>query len=125
MITTNIFFMLLIKHFICDFPLQAFPYQYRNKGTYGHLGGILYSGMHVMGSMMVLAIYTDYRTAIMLSLFDGIMHYHIDWAKMNIGKKYVLKPDNSEWFWILMGFDQFLHALTYYIMVVCIVMMGA
>lgn len=36
------FFLLLIalltKHLIVDFPLQAFPYQYKNKGTYGASG---------------------------------------------------------------------------------------
>lgn len=113
----NILMLLLVKHFICDFPLQAFPYQYRNKGTYGHLGGILHSVIHVAGSFLVLIYFTSVEMALMLSLFDGLCHYHIDFAKMNIGRIYNLKPDNSEWFWILMGFDQLLHALTYYIMV--------
>jgi hypothetical protein len=48
----------------------------------------------------------------------GYMRYRyrdlirIDWAKMNAGNLYNLKPDNSEWFWILLGFDQLLHHLT-------------
>ena len=46
------------------------------------------------------------------ALIDAVIHYHIDWAKMNAGKHYNLKADNSEWFWILLGFDQFLHHLT-------------
>lgn len=117
MMSANVLFLLLIKHFVCDFPLQAFPYQYRNKGTYGHLGGILHSSIHIVGSMLVLFWFVDVKLACMLSLFDGIMNYHIDWAKMNVGKKFNLKPDNSEWFWILMGFDQLLHVITYYIMV--------
>lgn len=120
MMTTNVLFLLLIKHFVCDFPLQAFPYQYRNKGTYGHLGGILHSGIHVVGSMLVMLFFTNLYMALILSLFDGIMHYHIDWAKMNIGKKYSLKPDNSEMFWVLLGFDQLLHVTTYYLMVFAI-----
>lgn len=45
---------------------------------------------------------------------DRVAHYHIDWAKMNVGAHYGLLPNNSEWFWILLGFDQYLHALTYF-----------
>lgn len=40
----ELLFWLFTKHFIVDFPLQAFPYQYQNKGTYGHPGGLLHSG---------------------------------------------------------------------------------
>jgi len=36
---------------------------------------------------------------------------------MNASKRYDLKPDNSEWFWILLGFDQLLHHLTYFALV--------
>ena len=31
---------LFVKHFIVDFPLQR-PYQWMNKGRYGHLGGYM------------------------------------------------------------------------------------
>ena len=34
--------VLQIKHFICDYPLQT-AYQLRNKGTYGHPGGIIHA----------------------------------------------------------------------------------
>lgn len=117
MTQVNVLALLLLKHFVCDFPLQAFPYQYRNKGTYGHLGGILHSGIHVVGSLLVLVWFTDMSTAIALSLLDGLCHYHIDYAKMNIGRIFNLKPDNSEMFWVLLGIDQLLHMATYYVMV--------
>ena len=48
---------------------------------------------------------------------DAMIHYHIDWAKMNANNKLNLKADNSEWFWILLGFDQLLHHLTYFAIV--------
>ncbi|MEP7292538.1 MAG: hypothetical protein ABI835_12190, partial [Chloroflexota bacterium] len=35
-------FILELKHFVFDYPLQR-PYQFLNKGTYGHPGGILSS----------------------------------------------------------------------------------
>jgi hypothetical protein len=45
------------------------------------------------------------------------VHYHIDWAKMKISKRYDLQPNNSERFWILLGFDQLLHHITYFVIV--------
>ena len=53
----------------------------------------------------------------MFALEDAGIHYHIDWAKMNAKNKLKLKADTSEWFWILLGFDQLLHYLTYFAIV--------
>ena len=50
----------------------------------------------------------DYKGAI-----EWIIHYTIDYFKMNVGLWYNLKPNNSEQFWWLLGFDQLLHYLTY------------
>ena len=104
---------LFIKHFICDFPLQTNPWLYRNKGTYLHPGGIVHAGVHGLGTILVLAPFAG-SLAMWLALFDMLVHYHIDWAKMNINKRYDLQPNNSERFWILLGFDQLLHHLTYF-----------
>lgn len=107
---------LFIKHFICDFPLQAFSWMYRNKGTYGHAGGLTHSALHGIGTFTVLVFYLGSH-AWLFALADTIIHYHIDWAKMNVNKRLNLKADNSEWFWILLGFDQLLHHLTYFAIV--------
>ncbi len=32
---------LFIKHFICNFPLQTYPWMYLNKGTYLHPGALV------------------------------------------------------------------------------------
>jgi hypothetical protein len=105
---------LFIKHFICDFPLQMFPWLYNNKGRYLHPGGIVHAASHGIGTFIVLALLIDSKTALTYALIDFIVHYHIDWAKMNLSSKYDLKPTNSEWFWVLLGFDQLLHHLTYF-----------
>ena len=104
---------LFIKHFICDFPLQACPWMYLNKGRYGHAGGLTHAAIHALGTLMVLAVF-QISTAWIFALADFMMHYHIDWAKMNANKKFKLAPGSSEWFWILLGFDQLLHHLTYF-----------
>lgn len=109
-------FWLFIKHFICDFPLQANPWMYRNKGTYGHFGGITHSALHGAGTLLVLVAFIG-SAAIHLALIDAVVHYHIDWAKMNFSSRHDLQPNNSEWFWILLGFDQLLHHLTYFAIV--------
>jgi hypothetical protein len=109
------------KHFICDFPLQAHPYQYRNKGTYGHPGGLLHSGIHGLATWWILAWFVDPMYALFLAALDSGVHYHVDWAKMNLNAKLGLKPDNSEWFWILLGLDQLLHFLTYIAIVAMVV----
>lgn len=107
---------LTVKHFICDFPLQAHPYQYLNKGTYGHLGGLLHSFIHYVGAALVFCQFLGVAGLVYASA-DAIAHYHIDWSKVKIGKRFNLKPDNSEWFWILLGFDQLLHFAGYFALV--------
>lgn len=109
-------FLLFIKHFICDFPLQANPWLYRNKGTYMHPGGIAHAGIHALGTLLVLAPFIG-SLSMLYAAIDMLVHYHIDWAKMNISKRYDLQPNNSERFWILLGFDQLLHHITYFIII--------
>ena len=103
--------LLFTKHFVVDFPLQK-AYQWQNKGTYGHLGGILHAALHGVTTALVLMWYAPYAS-IWLGLIDMFVHYHIDWAKMNINKKYNWGANTHEEFWWLLGFDQYLHAITY------------
>lgn len=105
---------LVLKHFICDFPLQACPFMYLNKGTYGHIGGIFHAIIHVLGTFFVVAIFFSPLVAGAAAVVDGFAHYHIDFAKMRIGALMGWGPTTSEWFWILLGFDQLLHYLTYF-----------
>jgi|SRR5882672_2547571 len=114
-----LFLAFQMKHFICDFPLQAHTYLYKNKGTYGHLGGIIHSGIHLLGSLIVLNIF---HLPIWLALIDFVSHYHIDFIKMKINNAYNLTPTSSEWFWILLGVDQMLHQLTYILLIYIILL---
>lgn len=109
-----ILFWLLTKHLIIDFPLQI-PYMYRNKGTWGHPGGILHSLLHGIGTLAVINFVTSFsfELAFMIGLFDFLTHYLIDFGKMNVNRLFNLKPDNSEKFWWLLGLDQWLHQMTY------------
>lgn len=44
---------LQIKHFIWDFYYQP-PYMWQNKGTFGHPGGIVHSGLHAITTFYLL-----------------------------------------------------------------------
>jgi len=109
-------FLLFVKHFFCDFPLQTSPWIYRNKGIYFHPGGIAHSAIHALGTWLVLVLFIG-EQAWIYALLDFIVHYHIDWGKMQLNKRYGLHPDNSNWFWILLGLDQLAHHITYFVIV--------
>jgi hypothetical protein len=117
-IELSLILWLFVKHFVCDFPLQAFPYMYLNKGKYFHLGGLMHAAVHFYGTTLVLWLCgIPLAVSIWMGLVDYVLHYHIDWAKVKVTKFYNLTPMTSEWFWILLGFDQLLHALTYFYIV--------
>lgn len=111
-----LFVLFQIKHLVFDFFLQG-PYQYLNKGKYGHFGGIFHALLHAYGTMFVLYFAVSsvlpFQTALLLSLVDAVTHYHVDWAKVNVTRYFKLTPTTSEWFWHLVGIDQALHQLTY------------
>jgi hypothetical protein len=110
-VTLWLILALFVKHFVVDFPLQK-PYQYLNKGTYGHFGGILHSSLHGLFTALVFWFVAP-LSCIFLGLFDAVIHYHVDWAKMNLNKKMGWGPTTHEEFWWLLGADQLAHALTY------------
>ena len=108
--------LLGLKHFIVDFPLQK-EYQWKNKGTYGHPGGLVHAGLHGVGTFIVLSFCLSPLGTLFLSLFDTVVHYHVDWAKMRLNEKFKWGPTTHEQFWTLLGFDQLLHYLTYVAMI--------
>lgn len=103
--------LLFTKHLIVDFPLQG-PWQWMNKGTYGHPGGLFHAFLHGVATMMCFTHYAP-QAAFWLGLFDAIIHYHIDWLKMNINAWYGWRAEKDEAFWWALGVDQYLHAITY------------
>jgi Protein of unknown function (DUF3307) len=103
---------LLIKHFIWDFYYQP-PYMWQNKGTLGHLGGIIHSGVHALTTIIILYQFISPENAVLLGLFEFVVHYITDWAKMNINRIKGWTATTHNEFWQLIGFDQLVHQLTY------------
>jgi hypothetical protein len=97
-----------IKHFVCDFLLQ-FPYMLGQKGIYGAQGGIDHAAIHGGFTFIILAPFIG-LIAVMLAIFDFVVHYHVDWVKQQLNNG--LTPADRK-FWIWFGLDQTLHYLTY------------
>lgn len=104
--------LLQLKHFVFDFLYQP-PWQFRNKGTYGHWGGIVHSGQHAIPTFLLLLLWLTPLAAGIIAVGEFLVHYHIDWAKMNINAKMGWGSDTHNEFWQLLGLDQLLHQLTY------------
>lgn len=109
-----VFFLLQIKHFVADFMLQT-PRMVMEKGTYGARHGIYHSLIQSAGTFIAFA-WIHPLLGVITALFDFVVHYNVDWAKMNINKHYGYTPQDPKfWFWL--GLDQLAHQLTYVVMV--------
>ena len=104
--------LLAIKHFVADFLIQT-PTMIAEKGRYGAIGGLEHAGIHGIGTAIVMYPFL-YSDALIISfifgLIDATIHYHVDWAKMNMSKG-LTTADHKFWIWF--GADQLLHSLTY------------
>ena len=104
--------LLLIKHIIADYFMQ-YGWMIKDKGNYGAWGGIAHSGWHGILTAVVLSIFIiPLLLIIILPIFDGVIHYHVDYVKSNIWKTKGYTPEN-QMYWITHGVDQLLHLLTY------------
>jgi len=77
---------------------------------------LAHSALHGIGTLIILAFWLG-AVAWVYALADTVIHYHLDGAKMNAGKRYALQPDNSDWYWTLLVFNQLLRLLTYFALV--------
>ena len=124
----GVLFWLELKHLIVDF-FQQTPYHYKNKGTYGHPGGLEHAFQHAFATMLILSMGTAISSwgVFWLGVLEFLLHYHIDYFKQNITKdkgwskllESKLEVYSDQYFNVI-GVDQFLHQLTY-ILLLCAV----
>ena len=112
---TLLLFVLMCKHAVCDLAIQSFrtptdKYKYFNKGFHVH------SLDHAVGTFVVLLFFINPLYAAVFAFIDYIFHWHIDWAKTNITRKYGWTKDGKA-FWRLQTFDQIAHYSTYALIV--------
>lgn len=102
-------FLLITKHLICDFYLQT-EEMVKRKGTLFDIIGFSHSAIQGAGTFICIIWFVNsFNEAIFLSIVDMILHYIIDFIKMNFGC-----PDiRTRKFWNHIGLDQYLHYVTY------------
>jgi len=103
--------LLQIKHWYIDFVNQSNE-EVSSKGIYGDRQGINHSAKHGLGTALAvwIAVGTPYLIfAVICGIIDFVVHYHVDWAKMNYGNRDITTPQ----FWNHLGLDQMAHQLTY------------
>lgn len=109
--------VLMTKHTAADFLLQT-PYQYLNKGIYGHPGGLLHAGIHIVLTIPVFLVLTPAFATLVPAVLAGefVVHYHVDWIKEQAVKRGGWDQETAQFWWAL-GLDQLAHMLTYLAMV--------
>lgn len=105
---------LLVKHFVFDFLWQP-PFMWKNKGTFGHWGGLVHSGIHAVATLVILFAILGPNNPVVIAavVIEFIIHYFTDYFKMNINKNYGWACNTHNEFWQLTGLDQLIHQLTY------------
>lgn len=104
---------LLAKHAVADFFLQN-ELITSQKGIYGAPGGLLHAFIHMALTAPLFLLFPGggMKLAAFILAGEFLVHYHIDWVKEQIVAR-------SGWnfadraYWAAMGVDQFLHGLTY------------
>ena len=113
--------VIMLKHTAADFFLQT-PYQYLNKGIYGHPGGLLHAGIHVALTPLVYLVIAPASLVLAgaIALGEFAVHYHIDWTKEQVNRRCGFTPQTAG-YWHALGVDQLLHGLTYIVIVAALV----
>lgn len=128
--------LLLVKHYVADFPLQ-YPVMYLNKGRYGAWGGIAHALMHGWFTGVVVLFFSP-EQATPAAVIDFIIHYNVDWLKVSVCAKrgwseYLTEHTFGKWkfnperrtmynphlaiysnaYFQALGLDQLVHVMTY------------
>ena len=104
--------LLFIKHWYIDFVNQTME-EVVSKGIYGNFEGVMHSFKHGMATAIIICLAIgQIELGLWLGFLDFVLHYHIDWAKININKRWNYTADNPQ-FWAWLGADQLAHSLTY------------
>lgn len=116
----TLFAAFAIKHYIADFPLQT-ARMVREKGHYGQIGGLVHAACHGALSLPILLIFLPSAfLALVLSIAETVVHYHLDFAKETLSRRLGDTPADHR-FWIVLGMDQLLHHLTYAVMITVLI----
>lgn len=112
----GLFTLFALKHLIADYYTQ-YSWMIRDKATYGAWGGIAHAGWHGILTFFVLEIFgLPFILSLLFGILDSVLHYHIDYVKSNFWKSKNLGP-SDQMYWAVHGTDQFLHIMTYVLII--------
>jgi hypothetical protein len=108
--------LLFVKHWYIDFVNQSME-EVVGKGIYGNAHGVMHSLKHGVATFIIMCLFlNDFPFAVIIGFIDFVLHYHIDWLKININKRYNYTTENPK-FWAWLGADQLAHSLTYLLLI--------
>ena len=109
MTTWLVLALLFVKHFLADYCWQS-DRMLKDKGHFGRLGGLQHAGLHGALTYVILMHFLNLQACVMLAVFDAIVHYTVDLVHRRATVKL---STNTDAFWMWIGIDQLVHALTY------------
>jgi len=112
---TIILFALMCKHAVADLAVQSFRVPSK-KHLYFNRGLHLHSLDHSVLTFITLLFFINPLSAVLFAILDYICHWHIDFTKSNILKKFNISREGPA-FWRLQTFDQVFHYATYALIV--------
>ncbi|HET7369725.1 MAG TPA: DUF3307 domain-containing protein [Gammaproteobacteria bacterium] len=123
----TLFLLLLIafqiKHFVADYLLQP-AWMVRGKDDLAHAGGYAHAALHGLGSAAIMLLFGLAALPLaVLAIADCVIHYAVDFAKARWSRSHPADI-KSRTFWMAHGADQFLHQLTYAVMIFVILVFG-
>ena len=104
--------LLLVKHFLFDFVFQT-KFQLAHKHIYGHPGGLVHAGLHLVGTLAAILVFT--RSAGLIAAIlaaEFAFHYHVDWTKEQVLRRTGWRDPDGR-YWAVFGADQLIHGLGY------------
>ena len=111
------FYILTLKHALCDFALQGRLKGDNRKWVLLSRKGLLHAFDHLVGTAIVLTVMnlylqTNWFIVPLIAVLDFILHLVIDWRK-NIIVKHYGWSQNDRQFWVLTSIDQGAHLSCY------------
>jgi hypothetical protein len=120
MIELTIFFLLLVKHAIVDLGLQSQLLWGRAHEKNNYFGGHQHYLHHAIGTFLVFVWFTDLHTTLLLTVFDYVAHWHIDFIKHRVNNYFGLTRKDIAWWWTTVV-DQIFHFLTYFLLMLYVI----
>jgi hypothetical protein len=108
-------FLFTIKHSIADVFLQTFHKNVR-KQDYFNLKGHRHYAEHGACTLVILLFFVNPLIALLLSILDYLIHWHVDWGKTKFCSWAGIKR-NTPLFWRIHTLDQMAHFSTYALIV--------